>query len=81
LEIHLTPDLQRKLIDVAAKTGRRSDDLVQEAVAGFVDELNGLRSMLETRYEVVKSGRAKAIDGEEVFTRPREKSQSRRDPG
>jgi predicted transcriptional regulator len=81
MEIHLTPDLQRKLIDVAAKTGRRIDDLVQEAVAGFVDELNGLRSMLEARYEEVKSGRVKTIDGEEVFTRLREKSQSRRDPG
>jgi predicted DNA-binding protein len=41
MEIHLTPELQKRLIDVATKTGRHIDDLVQEAVAGFVDELTG----------------------------------------
>jgi hypothetical protein len=81
MEIHLTPELQKKLNDVAAKTGREVDDLVQEAVAGFVDELTGIRNMLESRYDDVKSGRAKPVDGEEVFTRLREKSQSRRGPG
>ena len=81
MEIHLTPELQKKLMDVATKTGRQIDDLVQEAVAGFVDELTGVRSMLESRYDDVKSGRVKPIDGDEAFTRLREKSQSRRGPG
>jgi hypothetical protein len=81
MEIHLTPELQKKLIDVATKTGRQIDDLVQEAVAGFVDELTGVRSMLESRYDDIKSGKVKAIDGDEALTRLREKSQSRRRPG
>ena len=81
MEIHLTPELQRKLIDVATKTGRQIDDLVQEAVAGFVDELTAVRHMLDTRYDDVKSGRVEPVDGEEAFTRLRDKSQSRRSPG
>jgi len=81
MEIHLTPELQRKLIDVATKTGRQIDDLVQEAVAGFVDELSGVRTMLENRYDEVKSGRMTPVDGEESFARLREKSRSRRGPG
>ena len=81
MEIHLTPELQKKLMDVATKTGRQIDDLVQEAVAGYVDELTAVRSMLESRYDDVKSGRVDPIDGDEAFTRLREKSQSRRGPG
>ena len=81
MEIHLSPELQRKLIDVASKTGRQIDDLVQEAVAGFVDELTGVRSTLENRYDEVKSGRVRPVDGDEAFARLREKSQSRRGPG
>ena len=80
MEIHLTPELQRKLVDVATKTGREIDALVQEAVAGFVDELTEVRSMLESRYDDVKSGRVEPVDGEEAFARLREKSQSRRGP-
>ena len=72
---------QRKLIDVATKTGRQIDDLVQEAVAGFVDELTAVRHMLDTRYDDVKSGRVEPVDGEEAFTRLRDKSQSRRSSG
>ena len=81
MEIHLTPELQKKLMDVATKTGRQIDDLVQEAVAGYVDELTAVRSMLESRYDDVKSGRVDPIDGDEAFTRLREKRQSRRGPG
>jgi predicted transcriptional regulator len=81
MEIRLTPELQKKLNDVAAKTGRQVDDLVQEAVAGFVDELTGIRTMLESRYDDLKIGRVQPVDGEEVFNHLRKKSQSRRGPG
>jgi predicted transcriptional regulator len=78
MEVHFTPDLERKLHDLAAETGRRTDELVQEAVAGFVDELAAVRGMLESRYDDLKSGRVKPIDGEEALLRLREKSQNRR---
>jgi len=35
--------------------------------------------MLDGRYDEVKSGRVRPIDGEEAFARLRQKSQDRRD--
>jgi hypothetical protein len=55
------------------KLAAKIDDLVQEAVAGFVDELTAVRHMLDTRYDDVKSGRVEPVDGEEAFTRLRGK--------
>ncbi|MBZ5593496.1 MAG: hypothetical protein LAP39_14735 [Acidobacteriia bacterium] len=45
---------------------------MQEAVAGFVDELAAVRGMLESRYDDLKSGRVKPIGGEEALLRLRE---------
>ncbi len=78
MEVHFSPDLEKKLHDLAAETGRGADELVQDAVAGFVDELAAMRGMIESRYDDLKSGRVKPIDGEHAFTRLREKSQNRR---
>ena len=78
MEVHFTPDLEKKLHDLAVKTGRRTDELVQDAVAGFVNELAAMRGMIESRYDDLKSGRVKPIDGEQAFARLREKSQNRR---
>ena len=40
---------------------------MQDVVAGHVDELAGLREMLDIRYADLKSGRVKPIDGEAFF--------------
>jgi hypothetical protein len=55
------------LEQLARESGRSTDKLVQDAVAGFVDELAGSREMLDSRYDDLKSGRVKAIDGETFF--------------
>jgi predicted transcriptional regulator len=78
MEVHFPPDLEKKLHDLAAETGRGANELVQDAVAGFVDELAAMRGMIESRYDDLKSGRVKPIDGEQAYTRLREKSQNRR---
>ena len=78
MEVHVTPELAKKLNDLAATTGRGADELVQDALAGYLEELALLRDSLDTRYEDLKSGRVQAIDGEEAFTRLREKSEHRR---
>ena len=51
MEVHFTPDLEKKLHDLAAETGRGANELVQDAVAGFVDELAAMRGMLDSRYD------------------------------
>jgi hypothetical protein len=41
-------------------------------------DLTKIREMLHARYEEMKSGRVKPIDGEEAFARLRRKSEERR---
>jgi hypothetical protein len=41
-------------------------------------DLTHLREILDGRYDEIKSGRVKPIDGEDAFARLREKSKERR---
>jgi predicted DNA-binding protein len=78
MEIHFTPDVQAKLDQIAAETGRTRDEVVQEAVAGYFDELAELRGMLDNRFEDVRDGKVKLVPGNEVVAHFREKSAARR---
>jgi predicted transcriptional regulator len=78
MDEHVTPELAKKLNDLAATTGRAPDQLVEDALAGYLEELASLRETLDNRYDDLKSGRLKPIDGEEAFRRLREKSEQRR---
>jgi predicted DNA-binding protein len=77
MEVHFTPDLEKKLNELAAKTGRRADEIVQDVVAGYVDELVGVREMLDGRYDDLKSGRIKPVDGEAFFEQLRQREDER----
>jgi hypothetical protein len=78
MDVHVTPEMAKKLTDLAATTGRGADELVQDALTGYLEELALLRHTLDTRYDDLKGGRVQPIDGEEAFTRLREKSEHRR---
>jgi len=78
MEVHFTPDVQAKLDRLASETGRSANEFVQDAVAGYVDELAGVRATLDRRYDELKSGRVKPISGDEVAARFRAKSAARR---
>jgi predicted transcriptional regulator len=73
MELHLTPDLEAKLDQLSAQTGCSKEKLVQDALAGYFAELSQVRDMLDARYDDIKSGRVKPIDGEEAFIRLRKK--------
>jgi predicted transcriptional regulator len=78
MEVHVTnPDLERKLSDLAQRSGRGADELVQDALAGYFEELATLRSTLDARYDDLKSGRVQPIDGEDAFARLKAKSDGR----
>jgi hypothetical protein len=81
MEVHFSPELQSKLETTARAAGRDTDELVQEVMAGYIDELAEVRNMLDSRYDDIKSGRVKPIDGEEAFARLRRKSEERRAAG
>ena len=78
MEVHVPPELAKKLTDLAATTGRAPDQLVEDALAGYLEELASLRETLDSRYDDLKSGRVKPIEGEEAFRRLRQKSDRRR---
>jgi hypothetical protein len=68
MDVHLNnPDLQAKLECWVTETGRGPDELVEDAMAGYFDELARTRQMLDGRYDDLKSGRVTPIDGEEFF--------------
>jgi hypothetical protein len=71
-------DIQEKLERWVAETGRGPDELIEDAMAGYFEELTRTREALNSRYDDLKSGRVKPISGEEVVARLREKSALRR---
>lgn len=78
MEVHLRPETESRLQELAARTGRAPDDLVEDAMAGYLQELAETREMVDSRYDDIKSGRVKPIDGEEAFANLRRKSELRR---
>lgn len=78
MEVHLAPEIQEKLEQMARDSGRPCDELVEDAVIGLFDELAYTRGVLDRRYDDLESGRVKLIPGEEVFARLRAKSAARR---
>ncbi|MGO8789464.1 MAG: hypothetical protein ACLQVL_19040 [Terriglobia bacterium] len=67
MEVHFTSETEKKLKDLSAQSGRGTDDLIEDAMAGYVAELAQTREMLNSRYDDLKSGRVKPLDGEEFF--------------
>jgi hypothetical protein len=79
MEVHFAPETEKRLKDLAAQSGRgTADELVQDVVAGYFDGLAQTRAMLNSRYDDLKSGRVKAIPGDEVVAYFREKSAAAR---
>jgi predicted transcriptional regulator len=76
--VHLKPETESRLKELAATTGRAPDDLVEDAMSGYLAELTEARNMLDARYDDIKSGRVTSIDGEDAFARLRQMSQDRR---
>ena len=67
MEVHLRAETESRIQELAAKTGRAPADLVEDAMAGYLQELAQTREMIDTRYDDLKSGRVRAVDGEETF--------------
>lgn len=81
MELQVSPETAKKLNDLAASSGRAPEEIVEDALAGYLQEVASVRQTVESRYDDLKSGRVKPIDGEEAFRRLREKSERRRSAG
>jgi predicted transcriptional regulator len=69
MEVHFKPEVQAKLEQMARESGRPSDELVEDAVAGCFDELARTREMLDRRFDDLESGRVKPMDGAAAYLR------------
>ena len=78
MEIQLTKDVQARLDQLSSETGRTPDEIVQDAMAGYFDELTEVRGTLDRRYDDVVNGRVKLVPGAAVVARFREKSATAR---
>jgi predicted transcriptional regulator len=76
--VRLKPETESRLQELAATTGRKPEDLVEDAMAGYIAELAQVRKMLDDRYDDLKSGRVVPIDGQEAIDQLRRKSEARR---
>jgi predicted transcriptional regulator len=76
MEVHLRPETESRLQELATKSGRAPNDLIEDAMAAYLQELVQVREMLDSRYDDLKSGRVKPVDGEEAFAKLRRKSKS-----
>ncbi|MGB6821695.1 MAG: hypothetical protein WBE21_06430 [Candidatus Acidiferrales bacterium] len=67
MEVHLKPETESRLNELASKSGRPTDELVEDAMASYLAEVAEVRNMLDNRYDDIKSGRVKPVDGEAFF--------------
>ena len=75
------PELQTKIDQWVMETGRPADELVEDAMAGYFDELAQVRKTLDSRYDDIKSGKVKLIPGDEAYARLIESIEARRPKG
>ena len=78
MEVDLSPELEKRLNDLAMQTGRPAAELVRDAVSDLVDELAGTRTLLDRRYDDIRSGKVKLIPGDQIEAYFREKSENAR---
>ena len=75
MEVHFTPETEKKLKDIAAQSGRGNvDELLQDVVEEYFGDLAETRETLDRRYDDLASGKVKLIPGDEVIARLRAKS-------
>jgi predicted DNA-binding protein len=78
MEVRFRPETESRLQELARNSGRPTSDLVEDAMAAYLQELGEVSEMLDTRYDDVKEGRVKGIDGEAAFADLRRRSEQRR---
>ena len=71
MEVRLKPETESCLNELSSKSGRPTDALVEEALAGYLAEVSQVRNLLDSRYDDLNAGRIKPLDGDEAFERLR----------
>jgi predicted DNA-binding protein len=67
MEVHVTPETAKRLKDLATTSGHTPEDIVEDALAGYLEEVASVRPTLDSRYDDLKSGRVKPPRGSGGF--------------
>ena len=67
MEVHFKPETESRLNELATRSGRGTDELLEDALASYLEEATAIGEMLDRRYDDIKSGREKTVDGETFF--------------
>lgn len=78
MEVRFRPETESRLQELASESGRAPSDLIEDAMAGYLLEVSQVRDLLDGRYDDLKSGRVKPVEGEDAFAKLRQKSKERR---
>ena len=78
MEVRFRPETESRLQELASQSGRAPNDLIEDAMASYLQELGQVRELLDSRYDDFKSGRVRTVDGEAAFSDLRRKSETRR---
>ncbi|MEO5924216.1 MAG: hypothetical protein ABIR70_10345 [Bryobacteraceae bacterium] len=78
MEVHFKPEVQARLDEMVRESGRSSDELVEDAVIGYFDEVVNARDLLARRFAEMESGQVQPLDGEEALRLLMEKTEARR---
>ena len=78
MEVRVTPELEKKLSDFAAQSGLSPDEVVEDALSGYFEDLAETRAMLDRRCDEIETGKVTLIPGEEAFARLRANIEARR---
>lgn len=65
MKVHLTSKTAKKLKGLVAASGRSPEEIVEDALAGYLEAVGSIRGAVDSRYDDLKSGRVKPIDGDE----------------
>jgi hypothetical protein len=78
MKVRHKPETESCLNELASKNDPTTDDFVEDAMAGYLAEVVEVRAMLDGRYDEIKSGRVKTVDGESLRLREDELLKQRR---
>ena len=76
MELHLKPETLSRLQALAIETGRSPEELVEDAMAGYIQEMAAVRETLDRRFDEIESGKVQAVDGEAFFEELRQRRRS-----
>lgn len=75
MELHLAPGLQAQVDRLLSETGCSPEQLVEDALAIYLAETAATRETLDSRYDDLKTGKVKPIDGETFFADLRQREE------